>query len=251
MMCHVLQCNQAYLLTWNDKALAESDAAAFAQLVKKRQSGHPVAHLLGYRDFWSLRLSVNPSTLIPRPETELLVEKALELPLPENARVLDLGTGTGAIALALASEKSGWQVTAVDFQTSAVALAEKNRQDNHLENVQILQSHWFGSLEDRQFDLIVSNPPYVEQDSPYLQVGDVRFEPDSALTSGADGLDDIRYISAHLSTFLAPQGWVVFEHGNIQGPAVQEILIQSGLNNVETERDLNQQPRITFGRKTN
>ena len=250
LMCHVLDCNQAYLLTWPDKSLTQSQSDLFKHLITQRQQGHPVAHLLGYRDFWSLRLRVNPSTLIPRPETELLVETALTLPIGDHVKVLDLGTGTGAIALALASEKPDWQITAVDFQPEAVKLAMKNQDENGLSNVKIMQSDWFSAVGDETFHLIVSNPPYVEDDSFYLEQGDVRFEPRTALTAGRDGLYDIRRISAQLDRYLCAGGWVIFEHGNLQGPPVQQILIQSGLDKVQTINDLNDQPRITIGCKS-
>lgn len=250
LLCHCLGCTQTYLMTWSDKIVSENDRTRFETLIEQRREGHPVAHLLGYREFWTLKLAVDPSTLIPRPETELLVEKALSLDLPKTARVLDLGTGTGAIALALASERPDWLVTGVEFQPQAVELACSNGAANQLSQVEFVQSDWFSGVQGQTYDLIVSNPPYVEQNSVYLSQGDVRFEPRSALTAGEDGLDDIRRICSDAKTFLEPDGWIVFEHGNTQGQAVQQILIQSGLDHVETLLDLNQHPRITFGRKS-
>lgn len=250
LLCHCLGCTQTYLMTWPDKVVSEADQARFESLIEQRRVGHPVAHLLGYRDFWTLKLAVDPSTLIPRPETELLVEKALSLELPQTTRALDLGTGTGAIALALATERPDWLVTGVDFQPQAVELARANGAANQLPHVEFLQSNWFSVVQGQTYDLIVSNPPYVEQDSIFLSQGDVRFEPRSALTSGEDGLDDIRKICADVSKFLNPDGWVVFEHGNTQAQAVQQVLIHSGLDHVETLEDLNQHPRITFGCKS-
>lgn len=206
----------------------------------------PVAYILGYRDFWSLRLKVAPSTLIPRPETELLVELALGLSLPEQAEVLDLGTGTGAIALALATEHADWQICGVDKQSDAVALAKKNAADNQLPDVEFYCGDWFAPLQDRRFDLIVSNPPYVEQNSPWLQQGDVRYEPNSALTSGEDGLDDIRHIASQVSGFLKPGGWLLLEHGYSQGNAVHKILAAEGGLNVTTHQDLSGLDRVSL-----
>lgn len=250
LLCHCLECNQAYLLTWPDKVIDTTLTDQYRKLIEQRAEGHPVAHLLGYRDFWTLRLRTNPSTLIPRPETELLVEQALVFELPHKARVLDLGTGTGAIALALASEKPDWQVTGVDFQSEAVELAKTNGSENSLSHVRFEQSDWFSALNGESFDLIVSNPPYVEDDSKYLNQGDVRFEPLSALTSGTDGLNDIRRICRSLAPFLNANGWVLFEHGNTQAEAVQQILRESGLSKIASRKDLNQQPRITFAHKS-
>ena len=269
LMCHVLQCETAYLMTWPEKPLDEAQLSAFQQLVAKRKTGYPIAYLLGYRDFWSLRLRVSPATLIPRPETELLVETVLNLPLADDASVLDLGTGTGAIALALGSERPRWQVMGIDKSADAVALAKQNAELNSLPQVEFIQSDWFSALEqpqidqrqsqqnDRQdnqqkhrhklFSLIVSNPPYVEDDSIYLQQGDVRFEPASALTSGKDGLDDIRIIIGKAITFLPSGGWLVFEHGYQQAQGVQALLVNNGFEHVHSINDLNDLPRITLG----
>ncbi|GAC22356.1 methyltransferase [Paraglaciecola mesophila KMM 241] len=269
LMCHVLQCETAYLMTWPEKPLDEAQLSAFQQLVAKRKTGYPIAYLLGYRDFWSLRLRVSPATLIPRPETELLVETVLNLPLADDASVLDLGTGTGAIALALGSERPRWQVMGIDKSADAVALAKQNAQLNSLPQIEFIQSDWFSALEqpqidqrqsqqnDRQdnqqkhqhklFSLIVSNPPYVEDDNIYLQQGDVRFEPASALTSGKDGLDDIRIIIGKAITFLPSGGWLVFEHGYQQAQGVQALLVNNGFGHVHSINDLNDLPRITLG----
>ena len=247
LMCQVLQCNTVYLMTWPEKPLDAAQLRAFEHLVEKRKQGHPVAYLLGYRDFWSLRLQVSPATLIPRPETELLVETALDLPLNNEANVLDLGTGTGAIALALASEKPDWQVAGIDKNADAVALAKQNGLANKLPHVRFTQSDWFSNLSAASFDLIVSNPPYVEQSSVYLQQGDVRFEPASALTSGEDGLDDIRFIIPNAIEYLAPNAWLVFEHGHLQAQGVQALLRENSFEQVRSVSDLNGHPRVTLG----
>lgn len=250
LLMHCLQCDAAYLMTWPEKEVENAVAENFRKLVSERKQGRPVAHLIGYRDFWDLRLTVSPETLIPRPETELLVETALSLALPKDARVLDLGTGTGAIALALARENPDWTVTGVDLQPGAVALAEKNARDNGIDNASFLQSDWFDSVPDTAFDLIISNPPYVEQDSPYLTEGDVRFEPLTALVSGADGLNDIRHISACSLPYLVDTGVIMFEHGFQQAHGVAQILRDNRYTNITTKADLNNLPRLTFAYKS-
>ncbi|WP_416305004.1 peptide chain release factor N(5)-glutamine methyltransferase [Neptunicella sp. SCSIO 80796] len=246
LLCHCLQCESVYLHTWPEKKIETSLLDQYRQLVNKRKTGQPVAYLLGYRDFWTLRLQVSPHTLIPRAETELLVEQALGLDLPKNAKVLDLGTGTGAIALALASEKPQWQVTAVDFKSEAVELARQNAVINQLHQVTILQSNWFSALAENKFDLIVSNPPYVETDSPWLKQGDVRFEPSSALTSGKDGLDDIRHIAEASANHLCLNGFILLEHGYQQQSAVHKILENKGFSSIHCIKDLANLDRATI-----
>ena len=250
LLCHCMRVTPTFLMTWPEKTVPCDVKTSFMALVKKRQQGMPVAYLTGTRDFWTLRLACNPDTLIPRPETELLIEAALGLDLPDNARILDLGTGTGAIALALASEKPGWQISGVDKQPGAVELARQNAIENDLSHVQFLQSDWFSQVAGHHFDLIVSNPPYVETTSPYLKQGDVRFEPLSALVSGEDGLDDIRLIVSQASTYLSQQGYLMFEHGYQQGPDIQQILRDDEFVNIDTLKDFNQLPRCTFGRNS-
>lgn len=234
-----------FLHTWPETQLSASQMDSFKSAVSKRAKGHPVAHIIGYRDFWSLRLKVSPATLIPRPETELVVEVALSLPLPKQAKVLDLGTGTGAIALALASERPNWLITGVDKSSDAVALAIENAV-LHKQNVTFKQSDWFSAIADKHFNLIVSNPPYIENNNLYLNQGDVRFEPASALTSGDDGLDDIRHIVAQGKSKMSKNGWLVIEHGYQQHLQVSAIFKEHGFNNIRTEIDLNHLPRVTI-----
>ena len=252
LLCHCLSVNRTWLKTWPDKTLSLADAERFDQLFQRRLEGEPVAFIIGTQGFWSLDLSVSPHTLIPRPETELLVETALELDLPGHSQVLDLGTGTGAIALALASEYPHWQLTAVDLQAQAVELAEQNRLAHQLDNVTIYQSNWFAGVANRQpqtkFNLIVSNPPYIEIDDAHLFEGDVRFEPASALVSGTQGLDDLQLVIGQSSGFLAPAGWLLVEHGHAQGLAVRDLFNEAGYVLVETRQDYNQLDRITLGR---
>lgn len=246
LMLHVLQRPRSYLFAWGDRPLSEQEYHDFTQLLGKRCAGHPVAHLTGVREFWSLPIMVNNSTLIPRPDTETLVEQALALALPDNARVLDLGTGTGAIALALASECPNWHIDALDASADAVALALKNKQNLGLSNVQIIHSDWFSALNDVTYDLIVSNPPYIDAADPHLQQGDVRFEPLSALVAAQQGLADIEHIIIHAKAFLARPGVLMFEHGYEQGAAVRQLFTEHGYINARTERDLGDNDRITL-----
>lgn len=247
LLSHALDVSRTYLKTWPDRQPDTDQVTTFAALFQRRIRGEPIAYILGHQDFWSLDLKVSEHTLIPRPETELLVETALELQLPPQSSVLDLGTGTGAIALALACERNDWNITALDFQPQAVALAEENRAALKLDNVQIVQSNWFAALPAVKFDLIVSNPPYIENNDPHLSQGDVRFEPPSALVSGAEGLDDLILLIGQSVAFLKPNGWLLVEHGYDQGPGVRALFAEAAFSAIETRNDYNQIDRITFG----
>lgn len=240
--------NRSYLHTWPERIVTTEAAATFDDYLQRRRQGEPVAYILGQQGFWKLDLEVAPHTLIPRPDTELLVETALELLPPTPARVLDLGTGTGAIALALASERGGWQVTAVDRVAEAVALAERNRERLRLGNVRVLESHWFGALQGERFEMIISNPPYIRAADPHLVAGDVRFEPASALVAGDDGLDDLRVIVAQAPAHLQAGGWLLLEHGYDQAAAVRELLAKHDFEQIESREDLGGHERITLGR---
>lgn len=240
--------SRSYLHTWPERIVSSEAALTFAQYLQRRRSGEPVAYILGQQGFWNLDLEVAPHTLIPRPDTELLVETALELLPREPVQVLDLGTGTGAIALALASERPQWQVMAVDRVLEAVALAERNRQRLQLDNVQVRSSHWFDSVEGERFDLIVSNPPYIAALDPHLQSGDVRFEPSSALVAGADGLDDLRTIISQAPAHLKPGAWLLLEHGFDQAALVRELLALHDFEQIESRIDLGGHERISLGR---
>lgn len=247
LLAHVLQQSRTWLYTWSDRVLSAEQQQAADALLARRLAGEPVAYLLGERDFWSLSLNVNPSTLIPRPDTETLVEWALELPLPANSRVLDLGTGTGAIALALASEQPSWQVSGVDFNADAVALAQANAARNQLARVSFMQSDWYSAVSG-DFDLIVSNPPYIDEDDEHLAQGDVRFEPRSALVADNHGLSDLALIIDRAPGFLRANGWLLLEHGYQQADAVCELLRGRGFAEVSNRCDLGGQPRISGGR---
>ncbi|MFK3940839.1 peptide chain release factor N(5)-glutamine methyltransferase [Pseudomonas monteilii] len=248
LLAHALGKSRSYLHTWPERIVPSEAAQAFADYLARRRAGEPIAYILGQQGFWKLDLEVAPHTLIPRPETELLVEAALQRLPAGPARVLDLGTGTGAIALALASERPVWQVMAVDRVEAAVALAERNRQRLRLDNVHILASHWFEALADQRFDVILSNPPYIASADPHLAAGDVRFEPSSALVAGPDGLDDLRTIITQAPAHLSPGGWLLLEHGFDQAEAVRELLVRQGFGDVASVADLAGHPRISLGR---
>ena len=241
--------SRSYLHTWPEKIVTSEDALTFAGYLQRRRGGEPVAYILGQQGFWKLDLEVAPHTLIPRPDTELLVETALELLPATPTQVLDLGTGSGAIALALASERPAWTVTAVDRVLEAVALAERNRQRLHLNNVTVLNSHWFSALQGHTYDLIISHPPYIADNDPHLVAGDVRFEPASALVAGRDGLDDLRHIIKQAPQHLNAAGWLLLEHGYDQAGAVRDLLLGEGFDNVHSRIDLGGHERITLGRR--
>ena len=246
LLCHCLQKPGSYLRAWPEAEVPEQVWQQFQALVERRMTGEPVAYLIGERGFWSLDLHVNPSTLIPRPETELLVELALDkVSAKRSATILDLGTGTGAIALSLASERSDCEVKACDIKAEAVALAESNRKKHGLSNVEIFQSNWFAAVNGQQFDLIVSNPPYIDPADRHLQQGDVRFEPRSALVSDNKGLADIETIIQQAPTYLNDNAWLLFEHGYDQAVAVQTLLAAAGFEKIFTEQDLAGVNRVT------
>ena len=238
----------SYLRTWPDREVLPEVETRFAAYLERRRLGEPVAYILGRQGFWSLDLEVAPHTLIPRPDTELLVETALEMLPAGPADVLDLGTGTGAIALALASERSTWRLTGVDRISEAVTLATRNAQRLGLGNVGFIESQWFSSLAGQRYGLIVSNPPYIPASDPHLLQGDVRFEPSSALVSGVDGLDDIRLIIAQAPGHLSSSGRLVLEHGYDQASAVRSLLSAGGFVDVASCRDFGGHERVSLGR---
>lgn len=252
LLAHVLGKPRSWLIAHADDALDAAPAAAFAALVQRRHAGEPVAYITGRRGFWSLELEVTPATLIPRPETELLVELALErLTLTASSRVADLGTGSGAIALAIARERPRARVVATDASAAALAVARRNAERLGIANIAFTQGDWLAPLADHRFDVILSNPPYIEADDPHLAQGDLRFEPASALASGLDGLDDIRRIVGDARVHLEPNGWLMMEHGWNQGDAVRAVLEAAGYREVFTARDLEQRDRVSGGRRGN
>ena len=248
LLCHLLQKDRAYLLTWPEKELDSLTVETYQQLIQRRLAGEPIAYITGQREFWSLNLSVNQHTLIPRPETELLVEHILEL-YPANSRIklADLGTGSGAIALALASERPEWQIIATDQSAEAINIAEQNATQLKLNNIEFRQGSWFQPLTGELFDIIVSNPPYIADNDEHLRQGDVRFEPRSALSSGADGLDDIRQIADQARQYLHSAGLLIVEHGYDQQQEIQQIFNSLGYKQTLQLEDIAKKPRITLG----
>ncbi|GMR29191.1 peptide chain release factor N(5)-glutamine methyltransferase [Stenotrophomonas sepilia] len=252
LLLHVLERPRSWLFAHATDPLAANDQAAFEALLARREAGEPVAYLTGRRGFWTLDLEVDPATLIPRPETELLVELALErLPPDQALQLADLGTGSGAIALALASERPRAQVLATDASPGALAVAARNAARHELDNVRFAEGghDWYAPLQGVRFDLIASNPPYIASNDPHLEQGDLRFEPSTALASGMDGLDDIRRIVDGGQAHLRPGGWLLIEHGWDQGAAIRELFEATGFAEVQTVQDLEQRDRITLGRR--
>ena len=287
LLQHVLNVNRAWLIAHESDVLEANSHAVFEALLKRRLSGEPMAYILGSREFYGLSLLVTPDTLIPRPDTETLVEAALakipqgaitknlsfrrksessgveqhgyetldsdfrrndELGRNEDLSVLDLGTGTGAIALAIAKNRPQASITAVDASEAALEVAIKNAQHLSINNVEFVLSNWFENLSNQRFDIIVSNPPYIEDHDVHLTQGDLRFEPMSALASGADGLDDIRQIIGDCLIYLKPQGWLMLEHGYNQAEQVADLMSEAGLTNIETIKDLGNNDRVTLGK---
>ncbi len=249
LLIHVLGVERAWLFAHATDTVDEDSRQRFELLLARRAEGHPLAYLLGRRGFWTLDLQVNTATLIPRPETELLVEQALaRLPADDMVRVADMGTGSGAIALSIASERPLATVMATDLLGPALAVAVKNAQAHGLDNVWFRRGHWYAALGADRFDMIVSNPPYIAAGDPHLAQGDLRFEPPPALASGADGLDAIREIIAGAHEHLVAGGWLLLEHGWDQGEAIRALLVQAGFDEAQTVQDMEQRDRVTLGR---
>jgi len=248
LLAHVVARDRAWLAAHRDEPLARTQAEAFFALAKRRRAGEPVAYLTGVREFYGLVLAVTPAVLIPRPETETLVELALAwLPKDRAVRVLDLGTGSGAIALALAHERPEAHLVATDMSADALAVARGNARRLRLSNVEFVASDWYAGV-DGTFDAIVSNPPYVAPDDPHLREGDLRYEPQAALVSGDEGLAALRVIVEGAAARLAPGGALAVEHGYAQSEAVQAMLREAGLADVTVRRDLAGIARVAGGR---
>ncbi|MGH8079858.1 MAG: peptide chain release factor N(5)-glutamine methyltransferase [Lysobacter sp.] len=249
IVCHALGKPRSWLFAHGDDELAPDDAQRLRALLERRVHGEPVAYLTGTRGFWRFDLRVTPATLIPRPETERLVELALQrLPQDRDLRVADLGTGSGAIALAIASERPRASVIAVDVSEAALEVARGNGRALGLANAEFRQGDWFAPLAGERFELIASNPPYIESADPHLAQGDLRYEPIGALASGGDGLDAIRTIAREALAHLRPGGWLLIEHGWEQGAAVRGLLEAAGLIEAATERDWEDRDRVSLAR---
>ena len=247
LLGHALGRSRAWLFAHADDAVDDEGRRRFADLITARRRGEPVAYLVGRRGFWTLDLAVTRDVLIPRADTERLVELALErIPHDVACDVADLGTGSGAIALAIASERPLARIVATDASESALAVARSNAQRLGIDHVEFAQGDWCNALGTRRFDVIVSNPPYIAKDDPHLERGDLRFEPASALASGTDGLDAIRVIAAGVRDHLKAGGWLLVEHGYEQGSAVRAVLTGDGYVDVSTARDLERRDRVTL-----
>jgi len=249
LLAHVLGQERSFLYAWPEHVPNAAQITQFHALIDQRGQGRPISYLTGEREFWSLRLKVSPATLIPRPETEHLVEIALRLDLPRNARVADLGTGSGAVALALANERPNWVILGSDRSDTALAVARDNAARLDLKRVRFVRSNWFSALAAHApFDLVVTNPPYVADGDPHLKRGDLRFEPREALVSGSDGLDDIRRIVRTAPRYLNAGGWLWLEHGPTQASQIADLLQGAGFDTNGPEYDLAGQERQSGGR---
>lgn len=246
LVCHALGISRTALITQSERALSAQEAASISALLQRRQDGVPVAYIIGQREFFGLPFETTPAVLIPRPDTELLVELALER-LPPRSRVLDMGTGSGAIAVAIAHNRPDATVTALDVSQEALAVAARNAQRNDAK-VRFLHSDWYSAVAGEQFDLIVSNPPYIADGDRHLSEGDLRFEPSGALTDFADGLSALRTIIAGAPERLAPGSWLLMEHGYDQSAAVRNLLSEAGYTEVQSWQDLAGIERVSGGR---
>ena len=250
LLAHVIKQTRTWLYTWPDHIPVIAEQNLYLELLRRRQSGVPIAYLTGKQAFWKIELNITEDVLIPRPETELLIEITLEkLAGIKQARVADLGTGSGAIALALANENPDWEITASDISAQAIDLAMQNAEMLETGNVNFQVGNWLEALPDISFHAIVSNPPYIETGDPHLEQGDVRFEPEQALSSGADGLADIRKIVAQSPQHLESKGWLLLEHGYKQGEAVRIIFAENSFDEIKTYRDLAGHERVTIGQQ--
>lgn len=240
---------KSWLLTWPEKLLSLEQWQQFKQYLELRSSGMPIAYIAGEKDFWTFKLKVTADTLIPRPETELLVECALDkISTPDKMDILDLGTGSGAIALAIASERQHCRILATDNSQAALDIAQHNAHLLQLNNVKFLKSYWFEEFKaiTQKFDIIVSNPPYIAENDPLLEANVRQYEPLQALISNDNGLQDIKQIIQNSLVYLKPQGWILFEHAYNQAEEVQRLLEIQGFSKINSIKDLNHQPRVTF-----
>ncbi|MDO9047484.1 MAG: peptide chain release factor N(5)-glutamine methyltransferase [Methylobacter sp.] len=248
LLCLALNQPRSHLRAWPDKPLQPGHLAAFRALLEQRQKGIPIAYITGNREFWSRDFQVTPDVLIPRPDTELLIELSLKLiPADEPIKIIDLGTGSGIIAITLAAECPHTHISATDFSLAALRIAQLNADKHHVSNIQFYHSDWFADVPDTKFNLIISNPPYIAEDDSHLQRGDVRFEPQTALCAAEQGLGDIKIIAGAARNYLEPRGHLLIEHGYNQRQQVQTLFKDLHYDNVQTYTDLSEQPRVTYG----
>jgi release factor glutamine methyltransferase len=247
LLAHALGAGRGRLRSHGEEIPAADAAARFAELIERRAAGEPVAYILGRKDFWTLELTVSPAVLVPRPETELLVERALALHPGEQAKAADLGTGSGAIALALAAARPGWRIVATDISAAALAVARANAVALGLERTEMIQGDWLACLPGRTFDLLLSNPPYVAPADPALRTAELMREPRLALVAEEDGLAALRAITRAAPAHLEPGGWLLLEHGATQAAAVAGALVARGFAQVRSHRDLAGRERMTEG----
>ena len=248
LLCHVLKCQRVFLLSHSEKILSSEEQNQFSNLISRRKQGEPIAYILGKKAFWNLELIVTPDVLIPRPETELIVEWVLEKFKDKKELVLaDLGTGSGAIALSLAKAKPNWKIIATDASEKALSVAKGNAENLKLNNVKFYLGNWCEALPQEKFDVIVSNPPYIEKDDEHLIRGDLRFEPKSALIADDDGFADLKAIVKQARIYLKDSGCLVLEHGYEQAQILREYLNGLGYQNIQTLRDVANHERVTLG----
>ncbi len=246
LLCHVLDKTRSHLRAWPEKKLSTSHSQQFLKLSKQRQQGVPIAYLTGHKEFWSLDFKVDPAVLIPRPDTELLIELSLELLVSKaSPQIIDLGTGSGIIAIALATERPDIKAIAADFSEQALNIARQNSAMHQVKNIQFIHSNWFANVPPHKFDLVISNPPYIDGNDPHLSQGDVRFEPDSALIAKDQGLKDIKIITGNARQYLKQHGTLLIEHGCDQQSAVQAIFDSYQYTSIKTHTDLSGNPRVT------
>lgn len=249
MLADVLAVNRSYFYTWPEKVIEPEQLHQFERLLTRRINGEPIAYIIGYQEFWSLNFKVSPATLIPRADTETLVEAVLDNITQTNAKGIDLGTGTGAIALSLAHEMKQWSLLGIDYNHDAVSLAKENQQSLSINNTQFIQSSWLENVDESwigQCDFIVSNPPYIDKNDPHLSLGDVRFEPASALIADNNGLQDYIDIMSSAKPFLKSNAYLLFEHGFEQAKAVAALFESHGYFNIITLQDISGNDRVTF-----
>ncbi len=248
LLCHCLRKNRSFLRTWPEHPLDSQQIEPFRALISQRRQGTPIAYLTGLREFWSREFFVNPDVLIPRPDSELLIEISLNLlPMHQPGKIIDLGTGSGILALTLAAERPQADVLATDISPAALQIAGQNAERLQIGNVQFLQSHWFDQVQPAAFDLVISNPPYIAAADPHLRQGDVRFEPRAALISGENGLKDIRLLAEQARPFLKDHGHLLIEHGYNQQAEVRDIFSRLNYRQINTHCDLSGNPRVTSG----